>query len=314
MRPQFFDLGHDVVCVDSGYQRPGLAAIYLVVEGGRAAVIDTGTANSLPYVVQSLEHRGIAPEAVAYVMPTHVHLDHAGGAGALVRAFRNAQLVLHPRGVRHMVDPSRLIESATAVYGEAEFERLFGTLPPVAEDRILVAEDELVLDLNGRRLQILDTPGHARHHYCVYDERSRGLFTGDTFGLSYPEVEGGDAPFIFPTTTPVQFDPVAWGQTLDRFLTYPAKRMYLTHFGKLENVNRMSDDLRRRIEAHVEIAKAAGEAQNRENRILDDLRDYLVSELRRCGSATSPERALSIYGMDLKLNAQGLGVWLDRSR
>jgi glyoxylase-like metal-dependent hydrolase (beta-lactamase superfamily II) len=171
VRPLLIDLDHGVVCVDSGYQRPGLAAVYLVVEGGRAAVIDTGTANSTPNVLHSLERHGVSPESVAYVMPTHVHLDHAGGAGILAETFANARIVVHPRGFRHLVDPTRLIESATAVYGESEFERLFGTLTPVPEDRITLAEDGMVLDLNGRGLRILDSPGHARHHYSVYDER-----------------------------------------------------------------------------------------------------------------------------------------------
>jgi glyoxylase-like metal-dependent hydrolase (beta-lactamase superfamily II) len=314
VRPLFIDLDHGVVCVDSGYQRPGLAAVYLVIEGGRAAVIDTGTANSTPNVLHSLEHHGVSPESVDYVMPTHVHLDHAGGSGILAGTFANASIVVHPRGVRHLVDPTRLIESATAVYGESEFERLFGMLTPVPEDRITVAEDGMVLDLNGRGLRILDTPGHARHHYSVYDERSRGFFTGDTFGLSYPEVEGGETAFVFPTTTPVQFDPTAWDRTLDRFLTFPAERMYLTHFGRVEEVGRLVEDLRRRIGDHAEIARSAREAHDRHQRILNDLKDYLVSELRDCDSATNPERALSVYGMDLELNAQGLDVWLDRPR
>src|SRR5690606_20245617 len=140
-------------------------------------------------VMEALQARGLAAEDVAYVCVTHVHLDHAGGAGALMHRLPCARLVVHPRGARHMADPSRLVASARAVYGEVEFARIYGDIRAVDAARIVEAPDGLVLELNSRPLRFLDTPGHARHHYCIFDEVSRSFFTGDTFGLSYREFD-----------------------------------------------------------------------------------------------------------------------------
>ncbi|MGI9303292.1 MAG: MBL fold metallo-hydrolase, partial [Gammaproteobacteria bacterium] len=245
--PVYHELGHGITCVDTAYIRPALAACYLLVENAQAAFIDTGTNYTVPSLLELLAIKGVAREDVVYVMPTHVHLDHGGGAGELMRQLPNAELVIHPRGARHMIDPAKLTAGATAVYGEKEFRKSFGELVPVPESRVIVADDGFELDFNGRRLSFLDTPGHARHHYCVYDETSEGFFTGDTFGISYRELDGADGAFIIPTTPPTQFDPQAWCQSLDRLMSYEPRRMYLTHFGMVTGVPRLADDLRRGI-------------------------------------------------------------------
>ncbi len=212
-------LPNGITCIDTGYHRPALAACYLIEQGDQAAFVDSGTTRTVPKLLELLASRDIPRESIAYVMPTHVHLDHAGGAGELMRHLPNAKLVVHPRGARHMVDPSKLVAGATAVYGEAVFRENFGELVPVPEERVLLAVDGLRLDLNGRILLFRDTPGHARHHYSIFDEASRGFFTGDVFGLSYQEVDCASGPFLFPTTTPVQFDPAAWHKSLDLLLS-----------------------------------------------------------------------------------------------
>ncbi len=222
------DLGNGITCIDTLLHRPGLASCYLVEQGGVAGFIDTGTNNSVPILLEVLRRKGISHDDVLFVMPTHVHLDHAGGAGGLMQHFPNATLLMHPRGARHMIDPARLEQGSLAVYGEAAFAEMFGRLIPVDAGRVQEVDDGFELDLNGRKLTFLDTPGHARHHYCVYDELSRGIFSGDTCGASYPELNNGRARFIFPPSTPVQFDPTAWCETLERVMLYHPERMYVT--------------------------------------------------------------------------------------
>lgn len=207
-----------ITCIDTGYYRDELAACYLIEHAGRAAFVDTGTQPAVPRLLQLLENRKLPLDAVDYIIPTHVHLDHAGGAGELMRRMPNAKLVIHPRGARHMIDPSVLEVSAMSVYGEADFKNMFGELIPVPEERIISAPDNFELDFNGRRLLIRDTPGHARHHFCIYDELSGGFFAGDTFGISYRELDTDVGAFILPTTTPVQFEPEAWLSSLDMLM------------------------------------------------------------------------------------------------
>ena len=158
------DYGNGIIAFDSGYVRPILAAIHLVVENGRVAFVDTGTNDSMQNTLEALKKLGLNVDAVDYVILTHIHLDHAGGAGAMMRAFPNAKLVVHPRGTRHMAEPSKLIAGVSAVYGEEYVQRVYGEILPVPSERIISAVDGHVVDLAGRKLTFMDTPGHARHH------------------------------------------------------------------------------------------------------------------------------------------------------
>jgi len=308
------DLGNGITGIDTLLHRPGLAACYLIEHGGMAGFIDTGTNNSVPVLLEVLQRKGIAKEDVAYVMPTHVHLDHAGGAGGLMGHLPNATLLMHPRGARHMIDPSKLEQGSLAVYGEAAFAEIFGRLQPVDECRVQQVADEFELDFNGRKLVFLDAPGHARHHYCIWDEASEGLFTGDTFGASYPELNGGRARFIFPPTTPVQFDPDAWFATLDRLMQLKPKRIFVTHFGMHEDIQPLEKMLRHAIADYADTAKEYMHASNRtekiSNSILQSSVNYLLDQ--QCGVDVETIRSLLI--MDMQLNAQGLDHWLDLQR
>ncbi|TXT21253.1 MAG: beta-lactamase-like protein [bacterium] len=177
---------HGIVTLDADYLRPGLAAVHLIVEDGGVAIVDTGTNHAVPSVLAELRGLGLGPEAVDYVIVTHVHLDHAGAAGALLQNCPNAKLVVHPKGARHMIDPAKLVAGSIAVYGREHFYAHYGDIVPAPAERVIEAGDGFRLDFRGRTLSFLDTPGHARHHYCIHDQRSNSLFTGDTFGISYP--------------------------------------------------------------------------------------------------------------------------------
>jgi glyoxylase-like metal-dependent hydrolase (beta-lactamase superfamily II) len=291
--------------------RPGLAACYLIQSAGEAALIDTGTAPRATLLLALLAHKQITPEQVKYVIPTHVHLDHAGAAGQLMQELPAAQLVVHPRGSRHLIDPSKLIAGATAVYGEETFKSLYGELLPVPARRVLAAEDDLTLQLGQRRLHCLDTPGHAKHHICIYDEQSRGIFTGDTFGLSYREFDTAEGPFILPTTTPVQFEPEAWHVSLERLLGLEPACLYLTHFGRVEEPHRLAAELHQALDDFVQIAYAAG-PKAEVPQLQDGLFDWVLGRLTARGCHLSKERILQLLEMDLELNAQGLKTWLSR--
>ena len=304
-----------ILALDAGYCRDGLAAIHLVIHQGQAAVIDTGTNASVPRVLSALGAAAIPPEAVRWVMLTHIHLDHAGGAGSLMCALPNARLVVHPRGARHMIDPSRLWEATSAVYGAEQAFALYGRLAPVAAERIVVAHDGLELDLNGRRFTVLDAPGHAKHHVVIWDALARAFFTGDTFGLSYREFDVNGRASVIPTTTPSQFDPEALHVTIDRMMRYQPEAMYLTHYSRVTDVARLAADLHRLIDTQIAVALAArGEGVARHVEILAGLEQIVREEAERQGWTLSEARMFELLGMDLELNAQGLGVWLDECR
>ena len=308
------DYGDGIGAIDTGFFRPNFDASYLIVENGRAAFVDVGTNHSIPRLLAALSERNLDVGAVDYVILTHVHLDHAGGAGLLMSSLPNARAIIHPRGAPHMIDPSKLIAGATAVYGAEEIERSYGTLVPIDASRVDIAADGFVVDLAGRPLQCIDSPGHARHHMTIHDAKSRSFFTGDTFGLSYREFDTGKGPFVLPTTTPVQFEPDALHASIDRMLGFDPRQMFLTHFGRVGDVERCASDLHQQIDAMVDIGRAHATDDWRHTRIKDALADLYVARAQTHGCAFTPEHIRELLVMDIELNAQGLEVWLDKQR
>lgn len=299
--------------IDCDYLRAGMAAIHLIVEAGRAALVETGTAHAVPQVLAALREAGLGPEAVDWILLTHVHLDHAGGAGALMAALPNARLVVHPRGARHMIDPSRLWAGTVAVYGEAFARQVYGDLLPVPAARVLEAADGVEIMLAGRCIEVLDAPGHARHHLCFFDTVSQGWFTGDAAGLSYRETDARGRAFVFPATTPVQFDPAAMHATLERLLACQPRCFWMTHFGRVEGCPQLVADLHRLIDASVAVARGAaalaGEA--RVAAIRAGLAALLAEESAREGWGLQGDALQELFAPDLQLNAQGLACWLE---
>jgi glyoxylase-like metal-dependent hydrolase (beta-lactamase superfamily II) len=304
---------HGIVTIDTGFQRPLFDAAYLMVENGRGAFIDCGTQHSIPAMLAALEGQGLAPAQVDWLILTHVHLDHAGGAGALMRELPNARLAVHPRGAPHMIDPTRLVAGATAVYGEEEIARSYGEIVPVAADRVRVLADGDVVDLAGRPLLCIDTPGHARHHLCVWDERSRSWFTGDTFGLSYREFDNAEgAPFVIPTTSPVQFEPEPLKASIRRMLASAPEAMHLTHYGRVGDVARLANDLIEQIDSMVALARAVQREGDRHARLVDSLTQLYARRARAHGAPHDALEVARLLEIDIELNAQGLAIWLDR--
>ncbi len=305
------EVGFGITVIEGWYEREGVACSYLVESDGAAALIDTGTARVAPQILQLLEQKGIAREAVQYIIPTHVHLDHAGGAGQLMQALPNAQLIIHPYGARHMIDPSKLQAGATAVYGEERFKASFDTLLPIPAERVTEIEDGMELDINGRILRMVDTPGHAKHHLCVWDERSKGLFTGDVYGNSYPEMSSDQGRYLTPVTSPVQLDPPTWHASIDRLVAMNPQRVFLTHYGMLEQPEIHAAQLHRDLDAYVAMAQALP-SEGRYEKLLEQINGYHQQQLKQHGCAASVAEMERVMGSDNELCAQGLEVWMQR--
>ena len=311
--PFAIPVGNGVYRIDTEYLRPGLAASHLVVDDGHAAFVDTGAAPAHPRLMHALTELGLAPDQVDYVFLTHVHLDHAGGAGQLMRALPRARAVLHPRGAPHMIDPAKLIAGTVAVYGETMYRELYGEIVPIAAERVVVANDGDRIVLGSRTFELLDTPGHARHHYCAHDLDHDDIFSGDTFGISYRDFDTAAGAFVFPTTTPVQFDPAALHSSLDRLMARRPQRMVLTHFGPVGDLERLSGDLHADIDEFVAVARRHAGVPERADRIAEDVFTYLSARLDSHGFAGDEELRHQLLDPDVRLNTQGLEVWLARA-
>jgi glyoxylase-like metal-dependent hydrolase (beta-lactamase superfamily II) len=305
-------LDHGISVVDTGFVRPRFDASFLIVERGRAAFVDTGPNAAVPRLLAALREHGLDEHAVDYVIPTHVHLDHAGGAGLLMQQLPRAKLVVHARGARHLIDPSVLMEGVRAVYGPEVAMRDYGELVPVPPERVISTVDGMVLELGGRPLRFIDTPGHARHHHCIWDEASRGWFTGDTFGIAYPELHTPQGPYILPATAPVQFDPVELHASVERLLSARPRLMCLTHYGAVGEPEVLATQYLAQVDAMVAAARELAAAPRRHEQLKRAFADIYMTELRRRGSPKPEAELRELLATDIELNAQGLGAWLDR--
>ena len=311
--PSFCEpLGDGLWAIDTGFHRDRFDAAYLVTEGGRAAFIDTGTAFAVPRLLAALEALGLPRSAVDFVIATHVHLDHAGGVGQLMQALPGARLVVHPRGARHMTDPTALWQGALGVYGAAQMERAYGTLVPVAAERVHGTTDGETIHLAGRPLRFAHTPGHALHHHCIWDARSAGWFTGDNFGMAYPEFNVDGRAFIFPTTTPVQFDPDAMRASIARLMAAAPRQMFLTHYSRVAGVADCAVRLEAMMDATVAAALAHRDAPDRLRSLTAALMRLYGDGARAFGVTLPDQRIAELLEDDAALNAAGLIAWLDR--
>ncbi|WPE18293.1 MBL fold metallo-hydrolase [Candidatus Thioglobus autotrophicus] len=313
MKPIYHQLDFNITCIDTEHMRQDFVAAYLIEHNGRAAFVDTGCHLSVPALLATLKEKNISTDTVDYIILTHIHLDHAGGAGELIRHLPNAKVYVHERGAQHLIDPSKLRAGVIGVYGELFFKQFLGDLIPIAADKVIIAKDGDSLDLGGRLLKFIDTPGHARHHLCIWDELSQGIFSGDTLGVSYREFDTEQGVLIFPPTTPVQFDPEAWINTVNHLMTLQPKMAYLTHFNQIEFTKKSADMLIQHINGFVKIAKKSADQPNRHQVIKKALLDYLLEIASKHGVTLDESQQIKLFKGDLEICAQGLGVWLDKT-
>lgn len=306
-----FDAG--ITAIDADYVRPRLAASHLIVDQGRAAFVDTGTTLSVPNLLGALEIKDIDPADVDWVLTTHVHLDHAGGAGALMQALPNARCAVHPRGARHLAEPSKLIAGSIAVYGEKRCRELYGEIVPVDEARMLVPVDGERITLGSRTFELIHTPGHALHHYCVVDLDHDRIFSGDTFGISYRDFDVDGRALIFPTTTPVHFDPEALCNSVDRLMSYKPEAIYLTHYSEVRDLARLAGEMKDRVRAFADLGRQHAKAPDRAQKLRSGMYAMLSRWAAEHGFQGDEKKLRWLLDDDVELNSQGIEVWLDRS-
>jgi glyoxylase-like metal-dependent hydrolase (beta-lactamase superfamily II) len=302
--------------IDCGYTMPRFAAAYLVVRNGRAAFVDNNTAHAVPRMLQALHAQGLSPDAVDYCIITHVHLDHAGGSSALMKACPNATLIAHPRAAKHAIDPSKLIASASEVYGKERFEELYGVIEPIAKERVRTMEDGETLRFADRTLRFLHTRGHANHHFVILVEEDGVIFTGDAFGLCYPDL-CDEGLFAFPSTSPTDFDGPLAREAVKRIVDTGAHTAYLTHFGPVTDLEGASEQLIEHLNASEQLMEEAFASDLPDDALEDfiepKLRAHFEQALAGRAAAERPE-TWERLNMDLELNAQGLAFVAAKKR
>lgn len=308
-------MADDTTTIDCDYTgRSGIAAAYLLRQGDRAAFVEVNTSLAVPLLLDALQRQGLSPGDVEHVIVTHAHLDHAGGAGALMAACPNATLWAHPRAAPHLIDPRKLIDSARGVYGPA-FDALYGEILPVDEARVRAPGDEEVLTWGQRALTFLHTRGHANHHLCVLDSGTDSVFTGDSFGIVYPALQQGGT-FAFPSTSPTDFDAEAALASVDRIVATGARTAWPTHFGPQTDLAGIAEQLRRQLRVYgamVDTADASAlEGPALQDWCTEQVQALFDAELSRAGLTDHPDAAL--ISLDAGLNAQGIAFAVRKRR
>jgi len=304
----------NIFCFDANYFRKNFAAIHFINQNNKLLIVDTATNHSAKRLLNTLHSINISPESVEWIVLTHVHLDHAGGAGFLMKMCPNAQLAVHPRGVRHMVNPEKLWASVISVYGKEEAENQYGKLVPVDENRVVSVGEGEVIRFQNRRLQIFEAPGHANHHIVIFDEESKSFFTGDAFGIAYPELTSKDGEFIFISSTPTQFEPVKFDTTVKKIMEQKPKSCFLTHFSKIMNIEKNGFELLNQIDEYVTIAQLArSNHESQQELIRGKLFELLYKKLKKVDLNISKRKFGNLLSLDLSLNAQGLEYWNNKT-
>lgn len=304
---------NSIELVDSGLIRKEFAGSYLVTKGNETAVIEVSTSHGVEPILNRLKKNSIALESVKYIIVTHIHLDHAGGAGKLLTHLPNAKLIVHPSGAKHMVDPAKLIAGANAVYGEDVVKRDYGEIVPIPEDRIIECKDNQEFDLGDKKFTTIHTPGHARHHISIFDNETSSLFTGDSFGLSYPEMTTDKGRFYQPTTTPTAFEYDKMMDSIKKMMILEPKRVYFTHYGYTDNIEELEKQVTTRLTDYVTLTeKTKDSGENRVKDLEKLLSNYYIKEAKHHGSILSDKEILDLFDIDIKLNAMGLALWFER--
>ncbi len=306
-----------IIPIDCNYMYPRFAASYLMIEGDSAAFFETNTTRAVPLLLSALKEHHLEPDQVQYIVVTHIHLDHSGGATQLARMCPNATILAHDKAAKHIIDPEKLVKGAISIYGEAEFQRLYGQINGIDPRRVRIMGDGEKLRFGNRALEFIYTAGHAWHHFCIYDSGTEGVFTGDSFGLGYPILNQGGTPFIFPSTSPIGFDAIEARKSIEKILNTGARQVYLTHYGVFEDPGRHAESLLGYIDDMELILNKAIDSKLKG----DALERFCLREITRFFEKELGLRGLEYAGpirdllkTDLELNAKGIALVAEPSQ
>lgn len=295
---------------------PKFTAAYLRTAGDECAFVETHTGHAVPRLLSALDAHGLRPEQVRWVVVTHAHLDHAAGAGTLLAKCPNATLLAHPRAARHLIDPSKLVASATQVYGEARFAELYGRIEPIPAERVKALDDGATFELGGATLRVHHTAGHAKHHFIVEDSAIETVYTGDTFGLVYPALQHGKR-FAIATTSPTDFDPIEARKSIDKVLSLGAKAACLTHFDEIRDLDEVARQLRGWIDRSERFRDEAAASDEplpaMTKRIEEKLRAAIDEDVKARGIPFGADD-WKLLSLDIELNSQGIAFVADKAR
>jgi glyoxylase-like metal-dependent hydrolase (beta-lactamase superfamily II) len=285
--------------------RERVTSSYLL-EGSEPAIVETGPTTSLEALTQGLDSLGIGPADLAHVVVTHIHLDHAGGAGAVAERFPSARVWVHERGAPHLADPAKLVASAGRIYGERRLQDLFGTVHPVPSDRLRAIADGETISLGDRSLQVMHTPGHAGHHVCLIDSRSGGVFVGDAFGVFLPDVR-----VLRPATPPPEFDLELAIGSIERVAAADPSVLLFSHFGPSPDVRALSTLAVIRLREWTGIVEGILGSTTRVEDVVAALEERTEPELHRA-EATDSHRDRYELLSSYEMNARGILRYLTK--
>jgi glyoxylase-like metal-dependent hydrolase (beta-lactamase superfamily II) len=300
VEPVVFDVAPGITAIDTfmgGRER--YTAAYLV-HGDNLTLVETGPTTSVEPVAEALAVLGISAHALANIVLTHIHLDHAGGVGGLAARFPSATIHVHERGARHLADPTRLVASATRVFGAERMATLFGPVEPVPADRINALSDGDVVDVGHRALDVFTTPGHASHHVAIQDPQTGVVFTGDALGIHVPNL-----PILRPATPPPDFDLDLAVASVHAIRDRRPSSLLFAHFGPIHDVERICELAERRLRAWADEVRTAMDDTGDLDEVVARLTEHAAREI-----ATGAESQLDLDRLEtlssIRTNAMGL--------
>lgn len=285
--------------------KAGLIACYVMQVDDGLALIETGPGITVDNLLAGISYLGLSPDELRHILLTHIHLDHAGAAGTLLERYPNAQLYVHERGARHMIDPSRLLASAQRIYG-AMMDALWGPFLPCPAERVNVVTDGDRLDLGGTSINVLYTPGHASHHVSYDCPDAMLIFAGDVAGVRIPP-----SSLVWPPTPPPDIDIPAWHQSIQRLRERSPERVMITHFGEITNVPQNLDELDQRLDDWTEfVDDLLGKGKDRDQ-IAAALEERVTRQIEAEAADGNTGEAAG-YVMPFKMSVDGLLRYLQK--
>jgi glyoxylase-like metal-dependent hydrolase (beta-lactamase superfamily II) len=292
------ELDAGIFLIDLGFQnRKEVVAAYLLVSDDELALIETGPGSTIEHLRRALKRIGFTFQDLTRVLVTHIHLDHAGAAGLIARENPRVTVHVHPFGAPHLVDPTKLINSATRIYGD-QMEPLWGEFAPIHADQVAAFEDEQSLRVAGRNLRVYFTPGHAWHHVAFWDQATATLFTGDVGGVRMP-----NHTYVCAPTPPPDLDPGAWANSVARMEALGARRLCLTHFGPVYDPGYHLDQVMPEVNKFIGLGVDLFERGADQDRVRQALINQMATDL----DSDDPE-VLASYEMATPAYMAAMGI------